>query len=410
MSNDTELVYDPLDPAFLADPYPIYRRFLDTDPVHRSPFDFWVVSRHADCMSLLRDPRCSADFAKLRDPLEAPPDPTRPRTLKDLQTFIFLDPPEHTRLRELVASSFSTRSVSGLREFIDQRVGGVVGQLRDGGPVDFIADCAYPLTIDVISRILGLARTDWKAVQERSKALARSLDPEFTQTAEALDQSAVAMGELIDHFREELAQRRRSPRDDLLTGLLDAARRDETLTVDEIVRVCILLLAAGHETTANLLGNGLLALLHPDHEPIAARLAATPEVSMTAIDELLRYDSPIQMTKRVPLSDIELDGKVLETGEMVVLLLGAANRDPAAFPDPDRLDLDRSPNHHLAFGGGVHFCLGARLAREEVRIAMSSLAPLLPGLELVGPAPTRKPGVVIRGLEHLTVRWMERTP
>jgi len=400
MGDTDEVTYDPLDPEFLANPYPVYARLRDDDPLHRSPFGFWVLSRHRHCFDLLRDPSCSVDYRSLRHSLEDVPNPDEVHSLKDLYTFLFLDPPEHTRIRIQLADAFTPAAIEPLHAFISSRVQVVVDQLQDGEPIDLIDTLAYPLPIDVICRILGLADTDWHLVRAWSKALARGLDPEFTQTADSLATGRRALHELLDFFYDEIAQHTGG---DTLLGRLATS---DDLSVDEIARNCALLLVAGHETTANLLGNGLLALLQTENSSAAQRLADHREDDLIdrTVEELLRYDSPIQVTKRVPLQPINIDGVMLEAGDMVVLLLGAANRDPTVFPQPDQLDLDRVTNPHIAFGGGPHYCIGARLARLEARITLNALAALLPNLVLDEPEPPVKQGVIVRGRERLVAK------
>ncbi len=396
------LIYNPLEPDFLADPYPTYARLRAEDPIHRSPFGFWVLSRHKDCFELLRDPRCSVDYRSLRDSIESEPNPAQARSVKDLYTFLFLDPPDHTRIRNQLAHAFTSDAIAPLEDFIVRRVEAAADQLRDGETVDLIDALAYPLPIDVICRILGLDDTDWTQIRRWSKALARGLDPEFTQTDTSLTTGQRAMHELLDYFAAEIRRQRVNPRAGLLKQLADTG----VLSDGEIARNSLLLLVAGHETTANLLGNGILALLHPDRTALRGRIAneATADLLDPVVEELLRYDSPIQVTKRIPLdTTIDLDGGTLEPGDMVVLLLGSANRDAEVFADPDQLDIDRTANPHVAFGGGMHYCIGARLARAEARIALRTLSSLLPRLTLAE-RPRVKEGVIVRGRESLRVR------
>ncbi len=287
MSANADLTYNPLDPTFLADPYPTYRRLRDEDPVHRSPFGFWVLSRHRDCFALLRDPRCSVDYRNLRHSLEDDPDPTAARSLKDLYTFLFLDPPEHTRIRGQLGQAFSNDAVHLLEPFIDQRVRDVNARLTEGESLDLVAELAYPLPIDVICRILGLDDTDWQQVRSWSKALARGLDPEFTQTEDSLVIGQHAMHELLGYFRDEIGRRKRKPTNGLLTDLVAAGQ----LSGDEIARNCLLLLVAGHETTANLLGNGLLALLEPQHEHLRQRIS--DDASTELLDRTVEEAPPV---------------------------------------------------------------------------------------------------------------------
>src|SRR5215813_1835495 len=321
--------FNPMEPEFIADPYPTYHRLRSEDPVHHSPLGFWVLTRYEDVVAALRDPRLAkeaiASFVAARF---GSPMPAMGLSMLDR------DPPDHTRLRGLVSKAFTPRVIEQLRPHIQ----GIVNRLLDkveGEPgMDLIEQFAYPLPVIVICEMLGVP------VAERSMH---------------------ARHALAVYFRELIAERRAAPRDDMLSGLIAAEEAGDKLTEDELLATSILLLVAGHETTVNLIGNGTLALLrHPDQ---LERLRRDPGLITSAVEELLRYDGPVQRTARVPSEDIAIGDRVIPKGELVMPFIGAADRDPAQFPDPDRLDIGRADNRHIAFGWGIHFCLGAPLAR-----------------------------------------------
>jgi pimeloyl-[acyl-carrier protein] synthase len=387
---------DPFDPAIHPDPYPTYRRLRELDPVHWSlPHGVWFLTRHADCDALLRDRRFSAERERT---LQAGRAGARNRPV--YRSMLFLDPPDHTRLRTLVSKAFTPRMVEALRPRIRSIAAELLDRAAATDEFDLVSAFAYPLPVTVIAEMLGVPVEDHARFQEWSAILAQNLDPmDATATADA-DQVHDARAALFAYLGAIVEQRRREPRDDLITALVAVEERGDVLSLTELLMMCNLLLIAGHETTVNLIGNGVLALLqHPDR---LERLRAQPDLAPSAIEELLRYASPVQFTARVALEDVRIDGHPIRAGQPVVAMLAAANRDPAVFADPDRLDLERDPNPHLAFGRGIHHCLGAPLARLEGQIAISLLLERFPRLRLAG-EPVLRPNLVLRGLERLPV-------
>lgn len=391
-----------LSPEFQEDPYPWFHLLRSSEPVHKTSYGVWLLSRHQDAVTVVRDPGLSNDDRNLR------PEPGqqaggRTRGEYDEGVMLFLDPPDHTRMRGLVSKAFTVRTVERLRPRVQQLVDELLDAVtaRGDGRMDVIADLAYPLPVIVICELLGVPAADHATFHGWSRELAASLDPAPLRTPEQEARVGVAAAEFSAYFAELIEGRRRSPGDDLLSGLIAAEQDGDHLNPRELVNTAMFLLVAGHETTVNLIGNGVLALLrNPDQ---MARLRNDPALDRPAVEELLRYDSPVQLTVRITVDEHEVGGVTVPAGQALVALLGAANRDPAAFPDPDRLDLGREDAHrHLAFGGGHHFCLGAPLARLEGGIAIATLVRRFPELALTEP-PTRRQTFTLRGLETLPV-------
>jgi pimeloyl-[acyl-carrier protein] synthase len=431
MSTSDTLAFNPYLPEVHEDPYPLYHRLRAEDPVHRSDLGFWVLTRHADVLAVLRDPRLSRDprhserIELLRSSAELD---ELLASEEAAPSMLFVDPPDHTRLRTLVNKAFTPAAVERLRPRVEAIVAGLLDRVAGAGAMDVVEDLAYPLPVTVICELFGVPEADHDRFRAWSRGLVRLLDP--LVATDALEGALRARLALRGYLRELIAERRAHPSGDLLTALIaaeDEGHQPTTLVQDqdhgipegdhaerhgpartslseaELVSMCVLLLVAGHETTVNLIANGLLALLR-DPQALAG-LKAQPGLAGSAVEELLRYDSPVQFTSRHALADLDLGGRQVGAGETVVAVLGAANRDPAQFPDPDRLDLARQPNRHVAFGGGIHFCLGAPLARMEARIAIPALLARLPGLE-VGPGPpVRRDTVTLRGLASLPVTF-----
>jgi pimeloyl-[acyl-carrier protein] synthase len=404
MSTSDTLAFNPYLPEVHEDPYPLYHRLRAEDPVHRSDLGFWVLTRHADVLAVLRDPRLSRDPRRserielLRSSAELD---ELLASEEAAPSMLFVDPPDHTRLRTLVNKAFTPAAVERLRPRVEAIVAGLLDRVAGAGAMDVVEDLAYPLPVTVICELFGVPEADHDRFRAWSRGLVRLLDP--LVATDALEGALRARLALRGYLRELIAERRAHPTGDLLTALIAAEDEGHQLSEAELVSMCVLLLVAGHETTVNLIANGLLALLR-DPEALAG-LKAEPGLAGSAVEELLRYDSPVQFTSRHALADLDLGGRQVGAGETVVAVLGAANRDPAQFPDPDRLDLARQPNRHVAFGGGIHFCLGAPLARMEARIAIPALLARLPGLE-VGPGPpVRRDTVTLRGLASLPVTF-----
>ena len=394
----------PLDlfaPELAVDPYPTYAWLRGNPRVeYRSPSTpgrhFSVLSRYADVQLALRDPRFGR--ASYGDRLRANlGDGPLSRSLA--RWMLFQDPPDHTRLRRLVSGAFTRRSIDQLRTRIDAIVSNLLEALEPRSAFDLIEQFAAPLPVLVICELLGVPIEDRHLFADWSAALAAGLDHLTTPDPETLQRGDAGATGLTEYFSDLLAGRRRHPGNDLLSAVVHAA----TWSEEDLLATCVLLFFAGHETTINLIGNGMLALLQTPEQLDVLRHA--PEMVPTAVEELLRFDSPVQRTARVALIDVELDGlHTIRAGETVTLMLGAANRDPAQFVDPDRLDLARpNASQHLSFGAGIHYCLGAPLARLEAQIAISRLVERLPELQLLDGRARWRPTFGLRGLDCLPV-------
>src|ERR1051326_4533937 len=383
----------PLLVQFRENPYPLYQDLLANAPVQWNDIlGAWTLARYADVIATLTDARFSVD--RTRQDV-----PARGESLQLAKSMLVSDPPDHTRLRALVSKAFTPRMIEQLRP----RIIAIVGELLDrmaerGGTLDLISDFAHPLPVVIIAELLGVPPEDRSKFHEWSAVLAASLDPLVPEDVAHLVR--VARAALHAYLRGIIAERRREQRVDLISALVAVEERGDVLSEPELVVMCTLLLIAGHETTVNLIGNGTLALLrHPDH---FAALYSDPGILGSAVEELLRFDSPVQMTGRIALQPVEIGGHTIHQGEWILPLLGAANHDPAQFAQPDALDLRRNPNPHLAFGRGIHFCLGAPLARLEGQIAIGALVRRFPRLSLAGD-PVRRDQITLRGLKSLPV-------
>jgi cytochrome P450 len=375
------------------DPYPRYARLREIAPVLRADDGALVVTRHADCAAVVRDsrlghlPQHMLAFVGLGDWAEHP-------SLRLLFTSILtLNPPDHTRLRRLVSTSFTARRVQLLRPAVERLVEDLLDALPAEG--DFVSSFAFPLPVSVIGELLGVPAGDRAQFQTLIRDWTQVLD---VITPEVLARADPAAAVVRDYLADLVEERRRQPHDDLISALVAAEAEGDRLTADELLTMSALLFAAGFETTTNLLANGLAALLrHPAQVPT---LLAWPDV---AAEELIRYDSPVQLVSRVAWEPATIGGVELEAGDRVVAYLGAGNRDPRQFAGPERLDLSRADNAPLSFGGGIHYCLGAPLARLEAQVAFPALLRRFPGLELAG-EPQRRDSLTIRGFTDLPVR------
>jgi len=391
-----------------TNPYPLYRRMRELGPVVSTGSNMHLAFGHDACWSMVRNPRGSSD--ERRGSLHQREALTNPRIAKAMDQrplLVFLDPPDHTRLRSLVAGAFTPRRIDSLRLDIDAIAGRLLDDLAaevggaDATPIDIIERFAYPLPIAVICQMLGIPTGDHDRFRRWSLALTKSVDPGILRSDD--DNAAIeqATAELNEYTAELLQARRIHPSDDLLTDLIAQSVGDDHLLDDELIDLVVLLLVAGHETTVNLIGNGLCALF--EHRDQMQVWQQHPEIGSNAIDELLRYDSPLQMVVRIALDDMYIGDVRIEAGDEVILMLGAANRDPQLFADPDNLDLLRhNAGRHVAFGGGIHHCLGAALARAEGAIAIETLLRRFPDVAPAG-RPTRRGTFNLRGLEHLPV-------
>ncbi|MEU6927770.1 cytochrome P450 [Streptomyces sp. NPDC046374] len=392
-----DAAFDPWSPEFVADPYPAYAELRAAGRAHwYAPTRQWLIPHHADVSALLRDRRLGRTythrFSHAEFGREAPDAAHEPfHTLND-HGLLDLEGADHSRIRRLVSKAFTPRTVADLAPTVGRLAGELVGELVANGGGDLLAAVAEPLPVAVIAEMLGIPESD----EERARLRPWSADIcgmfELNPSAETARRAVAASIEFSDYLRELIARRRRDPGDDLISRLVGVAELSE----QEMISTCVLLLNAGHEATVNTTVNGWWTLLREDVRP-------DPEKLSTAVDELLRYDTPLQMFERWVLDDIELGGQVIPRGSEVALLFGSANRDPARFgPTADRLDLTRADNPHLTFGAGIHYCLGAPLARLELTAVFGELLRRAPGMRLAA-EPVWKPGYVIRGVEELLV-------
>jgi cytochrome P450 len=393
------LLFDPRDPTMRADPYPHYRRLREADPVHRTPFGYFVLSRYDDVDAILRDPRSSSDFPS--DPTWARHrgGPDSPIVCSTRHWMMMLDGAPHRRIRQLIGRAFSARAVERLRPRIAAIIGRLVDELGTG-EIDLIRGLALPLPIMVIGELLGIPAADRDQCRTWTDRIGHVVDPAVT------DHMRIEMNDAETQFREylldQLQQRRTNPRDDILSLLLLEDADGQRLHDDEIVANVMLMFNAGHETTVNVVGNGMLALLrHPDQ---LALLRSAPQTIVDGIDELARYDAPVQVAARLITEDVALGDVVLPAGSKVMLLLGAANRDPEHYPDPDRLDLTRTGVRPLAFGGGPHYCVGAPLGRMEASMVFTEMLRRYDTIELATDAVVWRPHFNLRGLTELPLK------
>ena len=396
----TQAVFNPLMPEFHSNPYPFYRALREEDPVHQSPLGFWVCTRYDDAVMILRDPRFGREgmAKRMEARLGLTQDTSRARDM------LFQDPPDHTRLRALVSRAFTPRVVEVMRPHIQEIVDGLLDRVDGARAMDVIEDLAYPLPVTVICEMLGVPAADQDIFKSWSTDIARSLDAAILPAdSDAIPRGRDARLGLADYFRSLIATRRKDPKPDLLSALIAAEEEGNKLSEGELVSTCMLLLIAGHETTVNLIGNGLLALLqHPDQ---LRALRDDPGLIQTGVEELLRFDGPVQRTGRMTTAEVEIGDKRIPRDSVVVSVIGAANRDPKQFADPDRLDVSRKDNRHIAFGFGIHFCLGAPLARLEGQIALGTLLRRMPKLALVSDVPEWRESSTLRGLKSLPVTF-----
>jgi cytochrome P450 len=390
----------------LQDPYPTYSRLLEEGPVHYvhvgSKWAVWSIFGHAECSSLAKDPRLSAKRAQQ---MLLPLPLSRQAEFSELARMfglwlIFMDPPEHTRLRKLLNKGFSPAAVESLRPRVEAIVDRMLKPLQHGSEVELMREFANPMPVRIISELLGIPQELHDTFVNWSRAVASfrgSPNPTVDQARGAQD----ALIELTDFFRKTVAERRRNKGNDLISLLIDIEEEGEVLTEEELYAQCIALLFAGHETTRNLIGNGMYTLLqHPEE---TAQLRDNPEMIRTAVEEILRYESPVQFTARVVKEDIEVYGQRIPKKWTILCMLGAANRDPKRFKEPNRFDLKRLNNQHLAFSAGPHFCIGGQLARLEGQIALLNLVQRFPEMKRIGPRPEWASTFGFRGLKSLPV-------
>ena len=388
------------------DPYPTYARLHEDGPLHYidvgSKWAVWSLVGHADCAAIAKDPRLSAKRAKqmlLSLPISRQSEFSELARMLGLW-LIFMDPPEHTRLRKLLNKGFSAAAVEGLRPQVEAIVDQMLAPLQHGSEIDLLREFANPMPVRIILEMLGIPHelkdtfVDWS----RAIAVFRGNPNRTVDEARAAQDALI---ELTEFFRRTVAERRRNKGSDLISLLIDIEEEGEVLTEEELYAQCIALLFAGHETTRNLIGNGMYTLLRNPQQ--TAELRERPEMIRSAVEELLRYESPVQFTARVLKEDMEICGQEIRKGWTVLCMLGAANRDPKQFKEPDQLDLKRLNNQHLAFSAGLHFCIGAQLARLEGQVALMNLVQRFPQMKLAGPRPEWVSTFGFRGLKSLSV-------
>ena len=389
-----------LDPALRADPYPLYGRIREHGPMQLPDSNLTVFSSYAHCDDVLRHPAAASDRLKSTVAQRMIAEGTAPRPFGP-PGFLFLDPPDHTRLRRLVSKAFVPKVVKALEPDITALVDSLLADAGADEPFDVLAGLAYPLPVAVICRLLGVPLDDEPQFSRASALLAQSLDPFVTVTGaagEGFEDRMQAALWLRDYLRELIARRRRDPGDDLMSGLIHVEESGDQLTEEEIVATCNLLLVAGHETTVNLIANAILALLRDPAQ--WAALVTDPGRVAGVIEETLRYDPPVQLIGRIAAEDMPIGGVTVPQGDNMLLLLAAAHRDPELVERPDEFDPQRPTIRHLGFGKGPHFCLGAPLARLEATVALTALTARFPAATLAG-EPTYKQNVTLRGMAEL---------
>jgi cytochrome P450 len=399
-----EQLWNPFDPAFRADPYPFYDRLRNEAPAWRNQLGTVVLTRYDDVARTLRSNDFSRDVEANATPRDDEISRRRRQRRADgsAKTILNLDPPDHTRLRRMVTTAFTPTAVQRLRSQMEAMVDDVLDRAAETGSMELIDDLAFPVPFQVISELLDMPTDRGSELRDWSQTITASLEPNADLAT--LDAADAAVAQLAPYMWEVIEDRRRSPGDDVLSRLIAVEEAGDRLSPQELIAFVILLYVAGHETTVNLIGNGMLALLrHPDQ---LAAWRANPALDDRAVDELLRYDGPVQHTVRVALVPTVFDGAggeqvMVEPGGTVLTVLGAANHDPSVFDDPHALRLDRAnANRHLAFAAGIHYCLGASLARMEATVAIGRLIRRFPDVQLTG-EPRWRDRITIRGVDRL---------
>jgi cytochrome P450 len=397
--------FDPADPAFIADPYPVLNELREATPGFRNPVTGqFTLTRFSDVQETLRDRRLGRAYTHRYTHAEfGKPEPdTRWSSFHQHEAWslLCLEPPDHTRIRRLVAKVFTPRAVAALRPQIEGFSAELLDQCQERGTFELLRDYAMPYSVAVICSMLGVPRRDTQLLLDWSHAIVKMYELSTTDDVRAAANTAAA--EYIAYTKELIAEKRRTPDDLLVSALVAVEDEGDTLTEDEIVSTTMVLLEAGHEATVNTLGNGMRALmLHPAEWQRVVRGEVEPRAT---VEEMLRWDSPLQLFERWVLEPgFEVAGESLAVGEEVAMLFGAAERDPRRFDQPDRFDAGRGDTAHIGFGGGIHFCVGAPLARQEIEVSLAGLAARFPGLTMVA-EPAYQPNFVIRGLEGLTLQ------
>ncbi|MFC9931747.1 cytochrome P450 [Streptomyces sp. NPDC127190] len=394
-----EILYNPRDPRMRSDPYPFYARLREAEPVHQTPFGFWVVSGYDEAAQLLRDPRLTSEFHRDKKWAEHRGGWESPVVTDTRMWMLMLDGGSHRRIRGLVNPVFNARSILDMRPRISQILEKVLADMGAGEGIDLIDALALPLPVTVICGLVGLPVEDRDQCRRWTEAIGHVVDPALDDaTQQAMNTSVV---EFRAYIAEHLAKRRSEPQDDILSRLMLAEVDGERLSDDEIIANVLLLFNAGHETTVNLIGNGTLALLrHPEQ---MQKLRENPDLIEEGVDEFVRYDAPVQLVARITTADVEVGGKTIPAGSKLMILLGAANRDPRRYERPDALDMTRTDIKPLAFGGGPHYCIGALLGKLEGRLVFNELLRRYSRISLSTEDVVWRPHVNFRGLTELRV-------
>jgi cytochrome P450 len=400
MTSTEPVMYNPFEPGYFDDPYAQFARLREADPVHATLDGNWMLFRYDDCFRVLRDHSLSVDDRNIADS-------TKQQQFEDMgiedrgvRSMLGLDPPDHDRLRRLVSKAFTPRSIEALRPRVQELVDEALDRTAEAGRTDLIADLAFPLPFQVISEMLGMPESDVIQIRDWSGHMVKTLDPivsddEFIAARDASIQMEA-------YLQEVIAWKRANPADDMMSALIAAEEDGDRLSSDELAAQVVLLFIAGHETTVNLIGNGTRALLRQRDQ--WERLHADPDLIKPGIDELLRFDPPVQISRRIALVDLEIDGREIAAGKFMATMLASANRDPARWgADADRIDLARDAGQHLSFGSGVHYCLGASLAKLEGQVAIGSFNRRFPDAQLESDAATWNGRINLRGLAELPI-------
>jgi cytochrome P450 len=398
-TNKALSLYHLLDPEVLANPYPLYHRLRNEDPVHWDPFlHAWVVTRYADVIHVLH--HFSANRTPTPEQLSAMGlAAMNPIAQVMVRQMLFLDPPNHTRLRALASAAFTVRRVERMRSHIQEIMDHLLDAVVSKGRMDLIADFASPAPAIVTAELLGVPVEDHQQLKEWSADFAEMLG-NFQHNPDRFPRILRSVENMCSYFRSAMQEQRVNPRDGLVSAMMAADVDGAMLTEDEIIANLIVTMVGGQETTTNLIGNGMLTLLR--NPAVLERLRADSSLMPSAVEELLRYESPSQHTARLAPEEVEMGGKHIRKRQAVIAVMGAANRDPERFPEPDRLDIDRKDNRHVAFGWAAHFCFGAALARMEGQIAFETILRRLPGLTLDTSIPLEwRHNLGLRGLTRL---------
>ncbi|MBD2202668.1 cytochrome P450 [Calothrix sp. FACHB-1219] len=401
---------NPFLPKVTSDPYTYYRLYREQDPVHWGVSSnpnlsgAWYVFRYEDVMKVMEDRRFGREFIK-REDVETTPVPTAYQTFLTMVSkwIVFREPPDHTRLKSLVAKAFTPKVVENLRPVVYEIADSLLDKVHARGEMDLVEEYAFPLPIMVIATMLGANPHDHPLFRQWALALQNASASRLKPPPEVYEKAEKASQEFIDYFKPIIADRRANPQEDLISNLVKAADESDKLTDEEIVATCTHLLTAGHETTVNLIAKGVIALLQ---NPQAYKLLRShPELAPNAIEEIIRYDTPIQMITRWAYADIEIGGQLIKRGDSLGIMLGSANRDPAQFKNPEVFDIQREDIKHCGFGGGIHYCLGSTLARAEGQIAINVLLNRLPELRLASENIDWANNIIFHGPNHLPVTF-----